>query len=137
MIVDTSALVAVLLKEDEEDRFARAMLQANSLEMSAAKWLEAAIIVDQRPHPGTGYVFEDYIEFLKLKIVPVTIEIGYLARVAYTRFGKGLHSARLNYDDCFSYALAKHSGDPPLFKGNDFFKGNNFAQTDIQRAVAP
>jgi len=131
MIVDTSALIAVLLKEEEEDLFARTMLHANSLKMSAADWFEAAIVVDQRPHPGAGYVFEDYIQFLKLEIVPVTVDIAYLARSAYARFGKGQHKASLNYGDCFSYALAKHTGEPLLFKGNDF------AQTDIQRALTP
>ena len=130
MIVDTSALMAVLLNEEDEDLFPRTMLQANSLKMSAANWLEAAIIVDQRPHPGAGYVFEDYIEFLKLEIVPVTLDIAYLARVAYTRFGKGQHRAHLNYGDRFAYALAKHTGEPLLFNGNDF------AQTDIRSAIS-
>lgn len=129
MIVDTSALIAVLMNEEDEDTFARAMLKAKSLKMSAATWLEAAIIVDQRPHSGAGYVFEDYIKYLNIQIAPVTSEIAYLARVAYNRFGKGQHSARLNYGDCFSYALAKHTGEPLLFKGNDF------AQTDIRSAL--
>jgi ribonuclease VapC len=128
MIVDTSALIAVLTNEEDEDTFARAMLKAGPLKMSAANWLEAAIIVDQRPHPGAGYVFEDYIKFLKIEIAPVTIDIAYLARVAYMRFGKGQHAARLNYGDCFSYALAKHTGEL-------LFKGNDFAQTDIRSAL--
>jgi ribonuclease VapC len=129
MIVDTSALIAVLMNEEDEDTFARAMLKAESLKMTAATWLEAAIIIDQRPHPGDGYAFEDDVKYLKIQMVPVTVEIAYLAKVAYNRFGKGQHSARLNCGDCFSYALAKHTSEPLLFKGNDF------AQTDIRSAL--
>ena len=128
MIVDSSALLAVVFNETEEERFARAMLAAPALRISAANWVEAAIVVDGKD-PAVASRFEDLIGFLELEIVPVSVDLAYRARRAYREYGRGRHAARLNYGDCFAYGLAKLTGEPLLFKGNDF------VQTDIEPAL--
>jgi ribonuclease VapC len=129
VIVDSSALLAVILNEVDEPRFAAAMIDAPSLRMSAASWVEAAIVVDFHRNPAAVVRFEDLIDVLRLEIVPVTVEDAYRSRVAHNDYGRGRHRARLNYGDCFAYALAKRTGEPLLFKGNDF------SQTDIEPAL--
>ena len=128
MIVDSSALLAVVLKEPDEERFARALLGAPSLRISAANWVEAAIVADGR-HPSVAARFDDLARFLALDIVPVSVDQAQGARRAWQAFGRGNHAARLNYGDCFAYALAKEQGEPLLFKGGDF------ARTDIEPAL--
>ena len=128
MIVDSSALLAVVLKETDEERFARALLAAPALRISAANWVEATIVVDGRD-PAVASRFEDLMAFLGMEIVPVSVDQAYRARVAYREYGRGYHAARLNYGDCFAYALAKDAGEALLFKGGDF------AQTDIEPAL--
>jgi ribonuclease VapC len=128
VIVDSSALLAVVLKEADEERFARALLAAPSLRISAANWVEAAIVADGK-HPAVAARFDDLARFLALEIVPVGVDLAYDARRAWQAFGRGNHAARLNYGDCFAYALARKAGEPLLFKGNDF------AQTDIEPAL--
>jgi ribonuclease VapC len=129
MIIDSSALLAVILKEPDEPRFAEAMIDAPMLRMSAANWLEAAIVVDSHRNPAAKLRFEDLVEALGLEVEPVTLDDASLARTAHSDYGRGRHRARLNYGDCFAYALAKRRGEPLLFKGNDF------AQTDIEPAL--
>ncbi len=129
MIVDSSALLAVILNEDDEPRFAAAMIDAPSLHMSAANWVETAIVVDAHKNPMAQVRFEDLIGALRLEIEPVTVEDAHRSRAAYSDYGRGHHRARLNFGDCFAYALAKRRGEPLLFKGNDF------AQTDIEPAL--
>jgi len=126
VIVDSSALLAVILNEDDESRFATAMIDAPTLLISAANWVETAIVVDSHMNPAAVVRFVDLAEALQLQIEPVTIEDAYLSRSAHSEFGRGRHRARLNYGDCFAYALAKRRGEPLLFKGNDF------AQTDVE-----
>ncbi len=128
MIVDSSALLAVVLREADEERFARALLAAPALRISAANWVEATIAVDGRD-PAVASRFEDLMAFLGMEIVPVSVDQAYRARVAYREYGRGYHAARLNYGDCFAYALAKDAGEALLFKGGDF------AQTDIEPAL--
>ncbi|MBW4092983.1 MAG: type II toxin-antitoxin system VapC family toxin [Proteobacteria bacterium] len=128
MIVDSSALLAVVLKEPDEERFARALLGAPALRISAANWVEAAIVADSR-HPAVAARFDDLARFLALNIVPVSVDQAQGARRAWQAFGRGNHAARLNYGDCFAYALAKESGEPLLFKGHDF------TRTDIEPAL--
>jgi ribonuclease VapC len=94
--------------------------------MSAANWLEAAITIAHRGHPRAGRHFDTLIERARLKIEPVTLEQVRMARQAYVDCGKGRHPAGLNGGDVFAYALAKLTGEPLLFKGNDF------PQTDIE-----
>jgi ribonuclease VapC len=129
VIVDSSALLAVILGEDDGDRFAEAMIDAPSVRMSVANWLETAIVVDGRKSPAATVRFEDLTVELRIEIVPVTVDLGYRARRGCQEFGRGKHPARLNFGDCFAYALAKLSGEPLLFKGGDF------AQTDIEPAL--
>ena len=129
MIVDTSALLAVIFNEPDEPRVAAAMVDAASLRMSAANWVEAALVVDSRRSPRAKARFEDLIEELGVELMPVTIEAAYLSRIAHIDYGRGNHPARLNYGDCFAYALAKMTGEALLFIGSDF------AQTDIEPAL--
>ena len=129
MIVDTSALLAVIFNEPDEPRVAAAMVDAASLRMSAANWVEAALVVDSRRSPRAKARFEDLIEELGVELMPVTIEVASLSRIAHVDYGRGNHPARLNYGDCFAYALAKMTGEALLFIGSDF------AQTDIEPAL--
>lgn len=129
MIVDSSALLAIILNEPDEPRFIAAMVDAPVLRMSVANWVEAAMVVDSRKSPRARVRFEDLIEELRIKLVPVSVAEAYRCRVAHSDYGRGNHPARLNYGDCFAYALAKETREPLLFKGTDF------AQTDIEPAL--
>jgi ribonuclease VapC len=129
VIVDSSALLAMIFNEDDEPRFAEAMIDAPSLRMSAANWVETAIVVDSQRSPSVQIRFEDLAEALKLKIEPVTLEDAFRSRIAHGEYGRGHHPARLNFGDCFAYALAKRCGEPLLFKGNDF------SRTDVEPAL--
>lgn len=129
MIIDTSALLAVILNEEDEQRMLTVMVDAAALPISAANWLEAAIIIDSRWNPAAMVRFDGVTAELRLEIVAVTDQIAFRARRAYMDYGKGRHAARLNFGDCFAYALAKEYREPLLFKGNDF------AQTDIAPAL--
>ena len=121
MIVDTSALIAVLRGEGDADRYIQALAEAPAdIRMSAASWLEAAVVVDANRDPVLSGRFDDLIAEAGVSIEPVTAEHARLARQAYRDFGKGNHPAGLNFGDCFSYALARAIGQPLLFKGNDF-----------------
>lgn len=129
MIVDASALLSILEQEEDAERIARAMGKAESLSVSAATYLETAIVIQGR-HSDRGEEELDLLaRKLQLKIVPFGEgQVGY-ARRAFRLYGKGRHPARLNFGDCMSYALAKERDEPLLFKGDDFSK------TDIK--VAP
>jgi len=129
MILDTSALLAVILNEPNEARVAAAMVDAPALRMSVGNWLEAALVIDARRNPRAKARFEDLVQELRLELVAVTVEAAYRGRVAHGDYGRGNHPAKLNYGDCFAYALAKLSGEPLLFTGNDF------AQTDVEPAL--
>ena len=130
MIVDSSALIAILLDEPEAAVFAQALLSSSVNRISAANYLEAAIVVDRRAQEGSRIAaFEPLVEAARLQIVDVTLQRAVEARKAYRRYGKGFDPARLNFGDSFAYALAVEFGEPLLFKGNDF------AQTDVIRAV--
>jgi ribonuclease VapC len=129
VIVDSSALIAVILQEPDESRFVEAMLRHGAPRISAANWLEAAMIIDSRKLPQGRIRFDDVVAQLGLEVVPVTAEIAARARRAHNEFGRGQHQAKLNYGDCFAYATASVLGEPLLFKGNDF------AQTDITPAL--
>ncbi len=125
MIVDTSAILAILLGEDDAAEFAIAVERAEHCAMSAVNYLEAGIVLDRRLSASTtGTICDDplaaVIEAAEISIEAVTVEHADVARAAYRKFGKGNHPAGLNFGDCFAYALAKLSGEPLLFKGNDF-----------------
>ncbi|HMN73156.1 MAG TPA: type II toxin-antitoxin system VapC family toxin [Rhodoblastus sp.] len=130
MIVDTSALVAILRNEPEAEAFAEVLRGAEARRISAAAYVEVAAVVD-RPHdPIASRRLDQLLERIEAIIEPVTAEQARLAREAYRDFGRGSgHPARLNFGDCFAYALAKALNEPLLFKGADF------AHTDVKRAV--
>ena len=126
MVVDSSALVAILRKEPEAARFTRAMLRDPVRLISAANLLEAGIIIDNQSGPSAGRRLDAFVERARIGIEPVTEAQVRIARQAYLDFGRGNHPAGLNFGDCFAYALAKATGEPLLFKGEDF------ARTDIR-----
>ena len=126
MIVDTSALLAVLFDEPEAEDFARAIARAEVSRMSAANLLEAGIVADCQTDPRTGRQLDALVANFHLSIEPVTEDQVRIARQAYLDYGRGNHPAKLNFGDCFAYALAKATGEPLLFKGDDF------EQTDIK-----
>ena len=129
MIIDTSAMVAILYRESEAVAFTQRIHDADSCRISVASWLELAMVVESQLGPDGMRQAEAFFRRAGITIEPVSIEHGELARQAFLDFGKGRHKAGLNYGDCFSYALAKATGEPLLFKGNDF------ALTDIEAAV--
>jgi ribonuclease VapC len=121
MIVDTSALIAILRDEPEARAFAMAIADADHPRISAANYLEAAIVIDGSRDPIASRRFDDLLREAAIGIEPVTAEQAKVAREAYRDFGRGSgHAARLNFGDCFAYALAKTAGEPLLFKGDDF-----------------
>lgn len=121
MIVDTSALIAVLKDEPEAEVLANALADARRSGMSAASYLEAGIVVDRSGDPSLSRELDRLIERVGVGIEPVTETQARIARVAYRDFGKGSgHRARLNFGDCFAYALAIDVGEPLLCKGDDF-----------------
>ncbi|MDX2178726.1 MAG: type II toxin-antitoxin system VapC family toxin [Bryobacteraceae bacterium] len=122
MIVDSSALLAVVFNEPESDRFSKLVVASRNARISAASYLEAATVVDRRGTDVNRAMFDTVVEQAGLAIEPFTAEQAKLARQAYRVFGKGRHPAALNFGDCFSYALAKVYREPILFKGNDFSK---------------
>ncbi len=129
MIVDTSAVLAILFNESDAATYARAMSEADSLRMSAATFVEAAIMVEAQTKLNGSRQFDAFFRRARIVIEPVTEEQAHAARQAYTDFGKRRHAAGLNFGDCFAYALAKVTGEPLLFKGNDFRK------TDVKPAL--
>ena len=130
MILDSSAVLAMLFGEPEAAAFAEAAEEASDRAISAASWLEAAIVADNRS-PVAAAEFAGLMARLDLEIVPFTASQAMRAREAHRRYGKGRHKAALNLGDCFAYALASERGQPLLFKGEDF------AATDIQPAIKP
>jgi ribonuclease VapC len=121
MIVDSSAIIAIMRNEPDAFGIADVMEAATVRRMSAANLLEAAIVADGTRNPVLSRRFDALIEESRLTIEPVTETQVLIARQAYRDFGKGSgHPARLNFGDCFAYALAKEAGEPLLFKGNDF-----------------
>jgi ribonuclease VapC len=121
MIVDTSALIAILRDEPDAPVFAIAIENASQRRMPAANFLEAAVVIDGSRDPVASRRFDELIAEAGIVIEPVTEAQARIAREAYRDFGKGSgHPAQLNFGDCFAYALAKATGEPLLFKGNDF-----------------
>lgn len=130
MILDTSAVVAVLELEPEADEFIRFIGEADVCRISAANLLELFIVVGARRNEGLEKDLDLFLESARLSIEPFTPAQARIARVAYRTFGKGSgHPARLNFGDCFAYALAKDLDEPLLFKGDDF------SRTDVRIAA--
>ena len=128
MIVDTSAIVAILRGEAEARSFLQTLLDHPGAQISAGSWIELGPALAALGQPDLDSQLVLIVRKLAMIIAPVTAEQAEIGRKAYRQYGKGQHPARLNFGDCFSYALAKATGEPLLFKGNDF------AQTDITPA---
>ncbi len=128
MIVDSSAVLAVLFRESDADRYGLALAEVAPCRMSLANFLETAIVLESRNGTAAGQQLDALLEDAQIELVPVTPEQAHAARRAWRRFGKGNHPAALNFGDCFAYALAEITGEPLLFKGRDF------ALTDIETA---
>jgi ribonuclease VapC len=121
LIVDSSALLAIIRDEPMAVACLQTMLDSQENRISAASYLEAAIVADRLPESPDAATFDDLIEQLSIIVEPLTARQAAIAREAYGQFGKGIgHSARLNFGDCFAYALAKAMAEPLLFKGVDF-----------------
>ena len=125
MVIDSSALIAILETEPEAEQLAEAIEQDQVRLISAASVLETTIVIESRRGEGGGKALNMLMEKIAIEVIPVTAEHALIACQAYRRFGKGRHPAKLNFGDCFSYAAAKLRCEGLLFKGNDF------NQTDI------
>jgi ribonuclease VapC len=128
MILDTSALVAVLYGEPEARDFVERIRAADVCRISVANHVELSMVIESQLGPNGARQADAFLRRAGVVVEPVTIEQGDLARQAFLDFGKGRHKAGLNFGDCFSYALARATGEALLFKGDDF------ALTDIRRA---
>ena len=132
MIIDTSALLAILRDEPEALACAQAIEQAADRRISAGNFLEAAIVIDASGDPIASRRLDELLEVASITIEPVTVEQVRIGRAAYRDFGKGSgHPAQLNFGDCFAYALALTTAEPLLFKGRDF------SHTDLRSALLP
>ena len=129
MIVDTSAVVAILRREPEGSAFADRLARATRPAMSAANLVEAAMVLEGRGGFAAGAGLDSLVAEAEIEVAPVTADTARRAREAWRRFGKGNHPAGLNFGDCFAYALAQERGEPLLFKGEDF------ARTDVTPAL--
>jgi ribonuclease VapC len=130
VIIDTSALIAILRAEDDASEMALAIERAQARRISAASYLETAVVIDASRDPIASRRFDELVDTAELRVEPVTHDQARIARDAYRDFGKGSgHKAGLNFGDCFAYALSKSSGEALLFKGNDF------SHTDITPAL--
>jgi len=130
VIVDTSALVAILRDELDARRYSEAIASADTTRISAANYVETAAVLNADREPVRSRRFDDFLRDARIMIEPVTGIHARIAREAYRDFGRGSgHAARLNFGDCFAYALAKELNEALLFKGDDFI------HTDIASAL--
>jgi ribonuclease VapC len=129
VIVDTSAIAAVLFGEAEEDEFLGMLVDAPKVRISAATLVEATAVIQGRGGPEMADVIDALLARVGAEVCAITPETARIARAGWRQFGKGRHPAKLNLGDCFAYALAIERDEPLLFKGDDF------AQTDVKRAL--
>jgi ribonuclease VapC len=129
MILDTSALAAIFFGEPELELYIQVIHDAERCRISAANFVELAMVVEEQIGPEAGRQCDVFFRRAEIVIEPVTVEQAHLARQAFLDFGKDRHPAKLNFGDCFAYALAKATGEPLLYKGEDFSK------TDVRAAV--
>jgi ribonuclease VapC len=130
MVIDTSAMLAILLDEPERAGFIAAIEKEATRAMSVASFVECSLVLDARFGPDAVRDLDLFIARAHVSLVPIDTDQAYAARQAYRRFGKGRHAAALNFGDCFAYALARTMAEPLLFKGADF------ALTDVEQAIA-
>jgi ribonuclease VapC len=126
MVIDTSAVLAILQDEPERRVFVESIEAAETRSISAASFVEASMIIDSRFGPDGVRDLDLLLARAGIAMIPVDADQAFLARQAFRDFGKGRHPAGLNFGDCFSYALARTLGEPLLFKGRDF------SRTDIE-----
>ncbi len=127
MIVDASAILAILLDEPDGDDFMRALSREREMHISPVNYVEACVrLLKKKDDPGK---VDRLMEMSAIRLAETTPEQAGFAREAYQRYGKGNHEAMLNLGDCFAYALAKARSEPLLFKGDDF------RQTDVEPAL--
>ena len=129
MIIDSSAIVAVILDEVDALYFQRAISNAATRRMSSANYFESAMVIEGRMGEEGARELDNYLETAGIELVSVDFEQAHAARLAWRRYGKGNHPAGLNFGDCFAYALAEIVGEPLLYKGDDF------ALTDVESAL--
>jgi len=121
VIVDTSAIIAILRREADADRYADALAAATAPRVSAGTYVETAIVVDANRDPVLSGRLDELLAVTRITVDPVTQRHAEIARQAYRDFGKRSgHPAGLNFGDCFAYALARQAGEPLLYKGEDF-----------------
>lgn len=131
MIIDTSAIIAILQVEKDYRALGKAIIDCvGPRKMSSSSYFEASIVVDRNASSEVAAQLDILIAQMEIDIVPFTAAQSHIARAAYAQYGKGSgHPAQLNFGDCFAYALAKDSGEALLFKGDDF------SQTDVIAAL--
>jgi ribonuclease VapC len=122
MILDTSALAAIFFGEPEAARYTELIHDAERCQISAANFLELSIVIEAQIGAEALRQCDMFFRRARITIEPFTVDQAYIARQAFHDFGKGRHAAGLNFGDCFAYALAKITGEPLLFKGQDFKK---------------
>lgn len=129
MIVDASALLAVVLAEPDAERYARALAGARDPRLPSVTWFEASMQVDAGGDEVAVTRFDEFVQRFDIRIIPFTAEHARHARAGRRLYGRNNHPARLNFGDCLVYGVAKAEREPLLFKGNDF------SQTDIEPAL--
>jgi ribonuclease VapC len=130
VIVDSSALLAILFREPGFEVFLKAIVNAPFCAISAGSLVEVSIVIESRGGDSVIRQWDAFFRSSRISVAPFTEEQALIARQGFSDFGKGRHPAGLNFGDCFAYALAKSTGEPLLFKGDDF------RQTDIQPAMS-
>jgi ribonuclease VapC len=131
MVLDTSAVLAILQDEPERRALNEAIEAADSRSFSVASLVETSIVIEARYGAEGVRHLDQFLDRADVAVVAVDVEQGEIARQAFSRFGKGRHAAGLNFGDCFSYALAQALGEPLLYKGEDF------SLTDVTRYEVP
>lgn len=124
MVIDTSAIIAILLSEPEASRISQAILDDPKRLMSAFSLLECSLVIEGRKGEFGGRELDLLLHRLQVEIISMNADQSEIAREAWRHFGKGRHPAALNIGDCCSYALARYSEEPLLFKGNDFSRSD-------------
>jgi ribonuclease VapC len=126
MVIDSSALVAIFLREPEREFYLRQIVHATARHISAVTYVETGIVLEGRRGIAAEHEFERFLKQAAIEVVAVDAEQSAAALAAWRKFGKGRHPAGLNLGDCFSYALSRSTGEPLLAKGDDF------AKTDVE-----
>lgn len=129
MVIDSSVLIAILLKEPEAEYFTKLLIDADSIYISAVSIVESSMVIEYKKGAQGATQFDELLKTIIPTVIAFDTQQAILARTAWRSYGKGRHPAKLNFGDCCSYATAKHLNQPLLFKGNDF------SQTDIIKTL--